>query len=431
MSKNLVITLVLALCLAVPAFAEIDLSGIVIAEFYDQEIDGQNYVSQTTRGKNPATFDISVVELDIDADLTEKISTRVDLEFESRYSDNNVNGTGRSVDVEQAYIKIAEIFDWPVDIVVGKFNAPWGQQPEEEYDLKLITHSLVWEWTDIGNLTGIAISGGVSFVDYVLWAANGVHPALNSVTAGADRTSANPATTAIAGGPYNAAAAANRKKFDVDFNNDDQGMALGFRIGIAPEIIEGFEAGLSFVVDTVDPRHKYIKNDYVSMPSSSGKMANNEERLQMYDVDAVYQTGPFEIRFEYVDGRVRVADNPSANPAGAGYVLDQEMNFRGYTFQGSYDVSDRLTLVARYGYYDQDRNRTPKEDREEMSVGVNYKVADGVVSKLEYRLNDEALGLGMMDAATLLMSRRQNLTATANPVETDNNQISAQLGVSF
>lgn len=433
---------VMALGLLVPAFADIDISGIITVDWYDNERDAnvldfgneagaRMYTTESslTNSGEPMTFDITTLELDLEADVTENISVRTDIEFDG--------GMGRSdaagVNVEQAYVKIAEIFDWPVDVVLGKFNSPWGVEPEERADLKLITYSLVTTFADINQQTGLAVSGGVSFIDYVVYVSNGISPQITTDTDPSGWNYGNALTGVAAAGGTGLVAADGPYDVDIDLNDNDNNMALGFRVGIAPEFVEGFEAGISFVVAEIDPDRQYL-SDRISRgnlywnPNGSPMAAaattggepprlddpGFEEQVVMFDVDAIYQTGPFEFRGEYVNGRVR-PDN--------GFM---KLNYNGFSFQASYDITDRLGLVARLANYNQNENAYQSQSREQISMGVNYKVADNVNTKIEYSIRSEDAGLSSGTAAGEGAGNIGGFVAGRDPM---NNRVQGRDGV--
>ena len=461
------IAIVMAAGLMIPAFADIDISGIITVDWYDNERDAnildfgneagqsdngfRNSSSSLTSSGEPMTFDLTTLELDVEADVTENISVRTDLEFEGGSGSSNGVAQGTALHVEQAYVKIAEIFDWPVDVVIGKFNAPWGVEPEERADLKLITYSLVTTFTDIKQLTGLAVSGGVSFIDYVVYVANGVSPRLTTDTDPSGVNAGNALTAAAGAAASGIAPAAGPYGVDIDLNDNDNNLALGFRIGVAPEFIEGFEAGAGFVISAVDPDRQYLSDRITNgalyyrsvdslleaVPTEENQDLLNssafEEQLLQWDIDAIYQTGPFEFRGEYVNGRVNAAN---------GFA---KLNYVGFSFEGSYDITDRLGVIARYATYDQNQNSPRSQGREAISVGANYKVADNVRTKIEYTLRSEdddlssGIGRGVgnaeIDAKNTRIQGRDGATGGASIAdmyaEDKNHFIGAELAVQF
>jgi len=277
-------------------------------------------------GRAAARFAVAEIELDIDADITDNITTRIDLESD---------GAG-NYDVEAAYIKLVQPFDVPFDVIVGKFVAPIGVEPQEQIDRKLITASLVDNALPL-TTTGIAISGTISAVDYVLY--------------------------------YVEDMAAGDNDSDSSTQNSK---AMGARLATSP--LEGLDIGISYFYD--------------SLGTEDAIFTNTDRDYTAWDFDAVYANGPFEFRGEYLKASETDTDS-----------IGGDFDLAAYSMQLSYDVDEQIRLVGRYARTNPQAelsraagnltrlNGAGNSNSTEITVttlGASYSFSENAIFKLEY-----------------------------------------------
>lgn len=360
MKKMLMIALVLSLALVGVAQADIEISGHVVTVWSDAQHDeqinatGVNNAISLALGSGPvaglagtlstgnvatgqataAAADILAVaeiELDIEADITDNISARIDIEM----NDGTI-GAGASVfDVEAAYIKLVQPFDVPFDVIVGKFVAPIGVEPQEQIDRKLITQSLVDRLIP-NTLTGIAVTGTVSAIDYVVFYVNDLAPGDN------DRNA-----------------------------NTDGSNAMGARLATSP--LEGLDIGITYAQESLND----VRN------SNAG-----DADYRIIDLDAVYANGPWEIRGEYL-----AAEEDDTIVYAVGTQGDADVD--AYSIQVAYDVDEQINVAVRYANSDPNTNMSPYDrlgalgtlsqlEASVVSIGASYAFSENAIFKIEY-----------------------------------------------
>lgn len=370
MKKMLFLALVMLTLVSVgTVYADIEISGHVVTVWSDAQHDEKNNPGSfavtpialgmgsgpVTRTANPisngqgggganargaANFAVAEVELDVEADITDNISTRIDIEM----TDN------ATFDVEAAYIKLVQPFDVPFDVIVGKFVAPIGVEPQEQIDRKLITASLP-DAALPNTLEGIAITGTISAIDYVIFY-------VNDLAAGDN---------------------------DRGAVNTDNSRAIGARLATSP--LEGLDIGIAYANE--------------SLTTVDNTFATADKSYYLWDLDAVYANGPWELRGEFLKATEKDTDSVGSQGIvgnGGSWGLDA------WSAQLAYDVDEQINLVARYAQSkpDQELARTAaarhairlngngigaNDNSVEISVlsmGASYAFSENAIFKLEY-----------------------------------------------
>ena len=373
--KQILVLFVVLTFLPCIIFGEIRVNGILSVDFYDNERDANldSLGSQVNQG-DPMTFDVTALALLFDADITNRIKVQSDILFDA-YGEIANGSLNNKIDVLQAYVSIDDIFDWPVNLKIGKFIAPFSVDPYPigAFNHRPISSSLVKKYTSLGAITGVEASVGWRWFDMQTFIVNGVSPKVNSFT-GSDQVNQTSLTNPV-GTPTGV---------DINLNDNDNNLTFGGRLGVTPDFIEGFSGGVSFVQGEVDPDRQYILRNNNSPPAGAGiilPIFDTREQISMWGADAIYTRGRYELRGEFADGRVS-------------NTMATRLPFKGYMGQLAIDVTNRFTLIGRYGWYDQEEHKAPKEDRESWTYGINYLISPQALLKVEYRENHEGPGLG-------------------------------------
>ena len=142
MSKRLTLICVLAVALALcaPAYAEVQnvkVSGDmtirgIYRNNYDLDADDTNSniaANQPTPGGNPQKYFTQAVGINVDADLTDNVSTAVRL-VNQRDWDNNSSGGNTAtfdVDIDLAYVTLKEMVYQPLTLTIGRQDLWFGR----------------------------------------------------------------------------------------------------------------------------------------------------------------------------------------------------------------------------------------------------------------------------------------------------------------
>ncbi|MEW5692585.1 MAG: porin [Candidatus Hydrogenedentota bacterium] len=375
--KKAILAIIMTFCLVTVVYADIEISGHVVTVWSDAQYDeltargtSAGVPLALTMGSGPQVIEnnplssgvyqlnstaaaaadvlaVAEIELDIDADITDNISARIDLEAAENLGP----------DVEAAYIKLVQPFDVPFDVIVGKFVAPVGVEPQEQIDRKLITNSLPDKFLP-NTLTGIAVTGTVSAIDYVIFY-------VNDLDAG-----------------------------DNDRNEVTDGSnAIGARLATSP--LEGLDIGIAYAVESL--------NDVTNLNPT-------DVDFRVLDVDAVYANGPWEIRGEYL----AASEDDSAPEIVyvGGFNTNGDQDVDAYSIQVSYDVDEQINVVARYANEEPNQANARRTNNNlgatrtalgneytVVSVGASYAFSENAIFKIEYSDIDteEATGVPVYD----------------------------------
>ena len=136
MSRRLTLICILAVVLAlcVPAYAEVQnvkVSGdIAVRSLYRSNYDlDDNDINTTgsTPSNNTENFFMQSVGVNIDADLTDNVSTSVRLVNQRDWDNNSSGGNTFDVDIDLAYVTLKEMVYAPLTVAIGRQDLWFGR----------------------------------------------------------------------------------------------------------------------------------------------------------------------------------------------------------------------------------------------------------------------------------------------------------------
>ena len=348
--------LALAVMIALPASA----AGVTISGYIDigyiAAQNGSNGVAQQASGATNGTwngndgFSLNEVNIDLSSQLTNDINAFVSLD---------VNTPTAAVVVDYAYIDFANPGPFDLNVRAGRIPSVIGieQRASESNQTKFINLSLLSPLT-VGSVDGAAVYGSFSPVNYAIAISN-------YDLAGFDTM---PMNAPVPPSNNNGAAAAVAN----ESNND---LAISGRIGVIP--IEGLEVGVSAARD-------------VHQTTPAVLVPKNPSRV-LLGVDVSYSWGALTLKGEYVSAK-------EEQTAAVGATKPSDVKVSAYYVKGLYDLTSKLTLGVRYNVVKVTQNSINNAlasdklaDYNTLSFAGCYKVADNVLLKAEYDINDESI----------------------------------------
>ncbi len=287
---------------------------------------------------NDDGFALNDLNIDINATFTDSIKGYASWNF----------GTGGASVVDFAEIDFYDPFPMVKKLSVGRQGSVVGiEQRVSESNLnKFINMTLLSPWT-VGSIDGLAIYGSFSPVDYQLAVSNSDNIDLTGAGMG---TNIRPPAIAGAAGAF-------------PENNNDK--AVSGRIGVKP--IEGLEVGVSGSYN----------------PWVNGGVTGTNLPRTLVGVDAGYTWGALGLKGEYITVSEEQTNN---NP---------QIRASGFYVEGLYDWSARLALGVRYANMEIEQGilggNAIASQYSTTSFAACYKIADSVLFKAEYDINQEKM----------------------------------------
>jgi hypothetical protein len=318
------------------------------------------------------TFDQHRYVLKFDADVTEAISFRSEIEWEgggagaSYLSDNYI-----AIEYAELHFAIDRAFNLKAGALLmpfGRFNYLHDSPLQDLTDRPFVTQYVVpttWTEAGVGAYGGFA-AGGVRF-EYDVVATNGLDQGFSATAGGGLRDA--------------------RSSFRRD--NNDQKQITG-RFGVSPDLafLDGLSFGVSGAFGTYD---------------TAGRHA-----LEMIGFDLFVKKGPFELLGEAVFGDLeRDAGLIAAGAPGglSGWYLEGRFHFFPEAWRGDgawFGEESTFTFVLRAESVDTDdsataidfatRGRGMRDDVERYTIGLNFRPVEKTVVKLEYQFLREPGG---------------------------------------
>ena len=266
--------------------------------------------------------------------------------------------TNAAAVVDYAYIDFANPGPFDLNVRAGRIPSVIGieQRFSESNQTKFINLSLLSPLT-VGSVDGAAVYGFFSPVNYAIAISNYdlVGPAAITTTAALPPSNNNGAVAGLA-----------------ENNND---LAISGRIGVIP--IEGLEVGVSAARD-------------VHQTTPAVLVPKNPSRV-LLGVDVSYSWGALTLKGEYVSAKEQ-------QTAVVGAIKPSDAKVSAYYVEGLYDLTSKLTLGVRYNVVKVTQNNINNinlsdklADYSTLSFAGCYKVADNVLLKAEYDINDESV----------------------------------------
>lgn len=379
---------------ALPATANdrLTISGFIDVGFYDIESDwgsarAAGFAAGNLAGSNGDNMRSSLNEIDLDirAELTDNMQAFVSLD----------SIQGGALTPDEAWIEWSNPGSFDLNVRSGLVPSSIGIENrwKESNQTTFTNLSLVSAWT-VGTREGVQAYGTWSPINWQVAATNqDPFGDANSIVA---------TTTGLAGGvgatPGNNGSPTGNRGATGQGNNN---AAFSGRIGVLP--IEGLEIGVSASTAEVQ--------------TSTGAAGASELSRTMFGVDLQYRYGPFGLAGEYLS-----ADEDQAGTA-AGSSVNGDI--RAFYLQGTYDFTDQITFGLRYSDVALDDNAGAGQfqafDYDQISVNASYDLAENVVVKVQYDINDESVIRSAVGGANLV----------ANTGEPDNDTLSAAVVASF
>ena len=148
--------------------------------------------------------------------------------------------------------------------------------------------------------------------------------------------------------------------------------AIVTRLGVSPFL--GLDLGTSYYTGKID--------------------SNGEKKLDMMGLDAFYKTGALEFVGEYAQNTIdKLSD--TAPEKMDGFYVETRYHLTGDWLKNSpFGEGFRnpvITLFARYGQVDTNKDVKDVNDLTQTTVGFNYRPVETVAYKFEYEMNEEAV----------------------------------------
>jgi hypothetical protein len=336
---------------------------------------------QATR--NP-TFDQHRFVLRADAEVTDGISFKSEIEFEGGGADVSYLSSNQVlVEFAELHFELLDELTFKAGILLvpfGRLNLLHDAPLQDLTDRPLVDQFIIpTTWQEAGVGIQGAFDTGPVVLDYDLILCNGLDDDF----------------AAQAGGGFRDA----RSSFRRD-NNDDL-MIIG-RIGVTPDIqfLDAANIGFSFGYGEYD--------DF------------NREEIMLLGLDWTFRKGPFELlgelaSFDLERGPGQVA---AGVPGGAfGWYVQLNFHFFPESWRGAWKFftdESTFTLVGRYGTIDTDdsteaidrvaRGNAYRDDVEHVAVGFNFRPVEKTVFKFEYQFFMEPGGVDDADNDRFVMS---------------------------
>jgi hypothetical protein len=139
-----------------------DVSGFVDASYFVDDNADSN------------TFGLDQVEIDIEKEIKDWASVRLDLQHCPSGSQASCAGSGGDDSIEQGYLTLTAPVGSGVTFTFGKFNAPIGFELLDAPDMYQFSHALVFDNGLPTNLTGLMASGALGdMIDISAYVVNG------------------------------------------------------------------------------------------------------------------------------------------------------------------------------------------------------------------------------------------------------------------
>jgi hypothetical protein len=301
--------------------------------------------SGSTNGAQDADggFSLNEVNLDLASQLTNDISAFVSIDFNTPPSAGGV--------IDYGYIDFANPGPFDLNVRVGRIPSVIGieQRVSESNQNKFINLSLLSPVT-VGSQDGIAVYGSFNPVNYAFAVSNADNRGLATTGAIPVRPGNNNGAAFLAAGAQQ--------------NNND--FAVSGRLGVVP--IEGLEVGVSGSRDG-------------SWQNAGNPTTPVNVTRTTLGADASYVWGALTLKGEYI-----VISEQQVNTAA-------DIDWKGYYAEGVYDLNSKISLGVRYSAMNIDQNvgvgQTVISRYSTLSIAGNYRIADNVVVKAEYDINQE------------------------------------------
>lgn len=360
--------LALAVLCAIPASAAgVTIGGYIDIGYISPESDFNGSTLQASGATNSSIgvaapnkgFSLNEVNVDFSSQLTNDISAFFSVDF--------VNGAAAAVGIDYGYIDISNPGPFDLNIRVGRIPSVFGieQRASESNQTKFINLSTLSPLT-VGSLDALAVYGSFSPINYAVAISNSDQIGTATSLAQTYNVLLDGTTRRAGGAPRNNGGSALLNGFD---NNN--GFAVSGRVGVVP--IEGLEVGLS-----------YSREDSRAATTGAQSGAQHNDR-SIIGADVSYSFGPWGLKAEYV----RAKEEQEAGTAAA--AVGREVDVRGYYVEGTYDVSSKYSVGARYGRVksSQANVNTRHNDFSTINIAGVYRMADNVHLKAEYDINKE------------------------------------------
>lgn len=321
------------------------------------------------QGGTNSRFALNEVNLDIRAELTDNMQTYVSLD--------SIRGGALAVD--EGWIEWSNPGSFDLNVRAGHVPSSIGIETrwKESNETVFNSLSLISGFT-VGASEGLQAYGTWSPINWQVAITN--HDPVGTSSTG----SAIAAQTTVLPNNNGATGENNENKF------------ISGRLGVLP--IEGLEVGISGATG----QHN----------TTNGGAGATDLRRQTLGVDLQYRYGPFNLVGEYLSVEEDVLGAP-----------DDDLT--GFYVQGTYDFTDQITFGLRFSDVDVDAGAAAGQfqtlDYSQISILGAYDLAENVMVKLQYDINDEDVNRAAIGGA--------NSVATGG--EPDNDGISLAVVASF
>ena len=326
-------------------------------------------------GDKPNEFDHHRLILKLHSDVTEVISFAMELEIEG-----GGVGSGRLTDSEivlefaELSFAIAEEFNLKAGALLvpfNRYNLLHDSPVQDLTDRPLVDRRIIpTTWSEAGIGAFGAFHWNWGSLDYDVVLVNGLTDAISA-----------------SGGTRGA-----RGSYRED--NNDNKMVIG-RLGLTVDVS-------FFDVVTLGASLAHGKYD------DSG-----DHNLTMYGFDLTLKKGPFEVVGEFA--RLNISRGATERMAGIpggmeGWYVEGRYHFFFDSWRGSspfFTDQSTFTFVVRYGEADTDDSTTAadfasrgdgyRDDRQRLTLGLNFRPVEGTVIKFEYQWFFEPSGISDVD----------------------------------